>query len=152
MDQIASLQDLQKELQNLLAYCQDRAPSRSRLASELKELADRVAEIKTPPGLGPSRWEDEARQAAYNVAKTLKNADYVSRLTRGFAQTYFELLDKVNPPSIRVKGAGNLIDALDSEIDAAESTIKVFQNQKALLEQAVKAHESLAKRERYPNI
>jgi len=44
MDKIASPQDLQTELRRIMAYCQgSENPSRDVLASELRELADRVA-------------------------------------------------------------------------------------------------------------
>jgi hypothetical protein len=43
MDKIASPQDLQAEIRRLLAYSQSPKPSREKLASELRGLADRVA-------------------------------------------------------------------------------------------------------------
>jgi hypothetical protein len=43
MHKIASPQDLQAELRRLLAYSQEVQPSRQVLASELRELANRVA-------------------------------------------------------------------------------------------------------------
>jgi len=47
MRKIASPQDLQADLQDLLAYSQSAEPSRAKLASDLRDLADRVA---TPAG------------------------------------------------------------------------------------------------------
>lgn len=43
MKKIATPQDLQAELQRLLAYCESPRPSREKLAGELWGLADRVA-------------------------------------------------------------------------------------------------------------
>jgi len=46
MDRIASPQDLQAELRRLLAYCEsDEKPSREKLASELRDLANRLARL-----------------------------------------------------------------------------------------------------------
>lgn len=46
MQKIASPQDLQTELQRLLAYSQEPNPSREKLAGELRGLANRVAAFK----------------------------------------------------------------------------------------------------------
>lgn len=43
MRKIASPQDLQVELHHLLAYCRGHQPSREKIASELRGLAERVA-------------------------------------------------------------------------------------------------------------
>lgn len=43
MNKIATPQDLQAELRRLLAYTQESQPSRTVLASELRDLADKVA-------------------------------------------------------------------------------------------------------------
>jgi len=45
MQKIATPQDLRAELNRLLAYCEGSAPSREKLASELQDLADRVAGV-----------------------------------------------------------------------------------------------------------
>jgi hypothetical protein len=42
MDKIATSQELQTELRRLLACCQEANPSREKLASELRVLADKV--------------------------------------------------------------------------------------------------------------
>ena len=47
MKKIASPADLQSELQALLAYSQDKSPSRAKIASDLLALADRVETSKT---------------------------------------------------------------------------------------------------------
>ena len=49
MDKIASPQDLHVELQRLLAYAQSVKPSREKLASDLRELASRLAEDTSGP-------------------------------------------------------------------------------------------------------
>lgn len=42
VQKIATPQGIQDELHGLLAYCQSERPSRTKLASELRKLADRV--------------------------------------------------------------------------------------------------------------
>jgi hypothetical protein len=49
MDKIASPQELRTELQRLVAYCQTEQPSRECLASEIRQLADRIAEDPSGP-------------------------------------------------------------------------------------------------------
>jgi len=47
MNKLASPQDLAQELRGLLAYAEGKEPSRGKLASELRTLADRVSTQKT---------------------------------------------------------------------------------------------------------
>jgi len=58
MQKIASPQDLQAELRRLLAYCHGPGlPSRARLSSELRGLADRVA-----TKMRPNDWTQKGDQ------------------------------------------------------------------------------------------
>jgi hypothetical protein len=70
MNKIASPQQLQAELRRLLAYAGSEMPSRKRIASELRELADRVAaksltieqitELCKKKGVSPTKFWEEA--------------------------------------------------------------------------------------------
>jgi len=63
MRKIAAPQDLQSELRRLLAYSQSHQPSRQVLASELMDLADRVA-VKASSSI-----ENTAQKAAASITR-----------------------------------------------------------------------------------
>jgi len=72
MKKIANPQDLQDELRRLVAYCESDQPSRERLASDLNDLASRVAlgprnprsiYDRLPARFRPFTWATPARVA-----------------------------------------------------------------------------------------
>ena len=84
MRKIASPQDLQTELQSILALCQgEERPSRERLAAELNALADRVA--GTPLG---------------DAAKILKGKD-IKSLSSSDEKKVFKELDKMSEDELK---------------------------------------------------
>jgi hypothetical protein len=65
MDKIATPQDLQGELRQILAYCGTCQPSRAVVASKLRELAGQVAgtERAAPTKVTPQRAKEIVEQA-----------------------------------------------------------------------------------------
>ena len=66
MDKIASPDELQAELRKLLAYAESEVPSRSKLATGLKQLADRVARKGDYPTRRGARIRVLAREWLYS--------------------------------------------------------------------------------------
>jgi hypothetical protein len=88
MQKIATPQDLQVELQRLLAYCQEPHPSRDRLASELRGLAAKLA----------------AASVTYEITLGLKSDDVkLNMLDEKVAATFASRRDFPEVKSVRVK-------------------------------------------------
>jgi seryl-tRNA synthetase len=64
MNRIATTQELQAEIKNLLAYAQSKKPSREKLAADLTALAARVAGVKKEeiPESEQDSWKESLRR------------------------------------------------------------------------------------------
>ena len=100
MNKIASPQDLQNELTRLVAYCSEGQPSREKVASELRSLADRLAG-KTPssPNEAWDAWVGDQSPKEFmrdadtdDPAKAVK--DYVAQLDSMFGKDETKGLNK----------------------------------------------------------
>jgi hypothetical protein len=80
MNRIASPQDLQAELQRLLTYSQNPKPSREKLASAIRDLADRVA---------------GAKQAASSAERTAAEPGVYTRLAVKSPGDVLKVINKV---------------------------------------------------------
>lgn len=78
MKKIASPQDLRSELQGLLEYAQTEQPSRERIASELRGLAERVAATEHDEDLEyVAKHAKAMKESCDKIEKAAKKGDEI---------------------------------------------------------------------------
>lgn len=130
MKKIASPQNLQAELHGLLASCQGPAhPSRERLASELRELADRVA---GDPSAG------KRRPGPKFLAKL---NDFINSEFKGLRGKMFDPKNKnADPDQVWKKQKASLWEYVNSEKGRAKTEADLLASLKKEMAHVVKRH------------